>query len=273
MREIYFFIRNIGVQMRNQNVSAFAASTAFFFILSVVPMLIVICTIIPYTPLTQENLVMAVTELTPDVIDSLAENLISEVYHKSAGILSIAALTTLWSAGKGVMALMRGLNAINGVEDKRNYVLIRLISSLYTVVMLIVLILSLFIMVFGNQLVNLILHRFPQVRGIVEFLMNFRFLAVWAVLTLLFGAVYAYIPDKKLCFKEQLPGASFAAVGWSIFSWGFSLYISRSQSYTIYGSLTIIVIVMIWLYICMYIVMIGAYINQAEEIYGKDQSH
>ena len=125
MREIYFFIRNIGVQMRYQNVSAFAASTAFFFILSVVPMLIVICTIIPYTPLTQENLVMAVTELTPDVIDSLAENLISEVYHKSAGILSIAALTTLWSAGKGVMALMRGLNAINGVEDKRNYVLIQ----------------------------------------------------------------------------------------------------------------------------------------------------
>lgn len=262
IRKTYIILRDFSRKMGKQNISAHAASTAFFFFLSMVPMLIMVCTIIPYTPLTEENLVTAVTDLTPDMIDPLAESLIAEVYSKSAGILSIAAIATLWSAGKGVLALMRGLNAINGVAEERNYFLVRIISSMYTVVMLIVMILSLFIMVFGNQLVEFVLHSIPQVKVFISFMMNFRFLFVWMVLIFLFSAVYAYVPNKKLRFKEQIPGAAFSAVIWSTFSWGFSLYIGRGQSYSIYGSLSIIVIVMIWMYMCMYIIMIGAYLNR-----------
>ena len=200
--------------MKKRDISTYAASTAFFFFLSVVPMLIMICTIIPYTPLTEENLVELVTDLLPDQIDPLAESLISEVYDKSAGILSIALLATVWSAAKGVMALMKGLNSVNGVEEKRNYFVLRIIASFYTLVMLVVVILSLFVMVFGDQLVTLTLHRIPQLQRVVSFAMNFRFLFVWAVLSVLFAAVYAYVPDKKLAFKEQIPGAVFTAVVW-----------------------------------------------------------
>lgn len=248
--------------MGRQNISAFAASTAFFFFLSMVPMLILICTIIPYTPLTEENLVTAVTELTPERIDLLAESLISGVYDKSSGVLSIAAIATIWSAGKGLLALMRGLNAINGVEEERNYFLVRTVASFYTVVMLVVMILSLFIMVFGNQLVNFILHSIPRLKVLFSILVKFRFLFVWLVLVILFSAVYAYVPNKKLKFREQIPGAVFSAVIWSAFSWGFSLYVGNTESYSIYGSLSIIIIVMVWMYMCMYIVMIGAYLNR-----------
>ena len=262
MKEMIKMIREFHEQVRKQNINAFAASTAFFLFLSIVPMLLLICAIIPYTPLSQANLMKIITDLMPDVVDPLAKSLILEVYGTSIGILSIAAVTTLWSAGKGVLALIRGLNAVNEVEDTRNYFVIRMIASFYTVIILVILVLSLFLMVFGNQLMNLLLYRVPQIRGMIAFLMNFRFLAVWGVLMFLFAAVYAYVPDKKLRFKEQLPGASFSAVGWSIFSWGFSMYVSASGSFTIYGSLSIIVIVMIWLYFCMYILMIGAYINR-----------
>ena len=225
-------------------------------------MLIMICTIIPYTPITEENLVELVTDFLPDQVDPLAESLISEVYDKSAGILSVALIATIWSAAKGVMALMRGLNAINGVEEQRNYFVIRVIASFYTVVMLVVVILSLFVMVFGDQLVSLALHRIPQLQKIVSFAMNFRFLFVWAVLSVLFAAVYAYVPDKKLSFREQIPGAVFTSVVWSVFSWAFSYYVTYGNSYGIYGSLSIIIIVLLWLYFCMYIIMIGAYLNQ-----------
>lgn len=249
-------------EMKKQNISAYAASIAFFFFLSVVPMLIMICTIIPYTPLTQEDLVTLVKDLTPEMVDPLVESLISDVYDKSAGILSVAIIATIWSAAKGVMALMQGLNAINGVEEKRNYLIIRGIASLYTVVMLVVVILSLFIMVFGNQLVNLALHRIPNLRAVVAFAMNFRFVLVWIILTILFAAIYTYVPDKKLKFKEQIPGAVFSAVVWSMFSWGFSIYVTYGNSYGIYGSLSIIIIVLLWMYFCMYITMIGAYLNR-----------
>ena len=168
-----------------------------------------------------------------------------------------------------MMALMRGLNAINGVEEKRNYFVVRAIASFYTLVMLVVVILSLFVMVFGDQLVTLALHRIPQLQKLVSFAMNFRFLFVWAVLSVLFAAVYAYVPDKKLSFREQIPGAVFSAVVWSIFSWFFSYYVTYGNSYGIYGSLSIIIIVLLWMYFCMYIIMIGAYINQYFEPVNK----
>lgn len=269
IQKLYRNITEFSTQMRKQNINAYAASIAFFFFLSVVPMLMLICTIIPYTPLTEEDLVTAVTDLTPDMVDSLVVSLISDVYNRSAGILSIAAIATIWSAAKGVMALMQGLNAINGVEDTRNYFVIRVIASFYTVVMLVVVILSLFLMVFGNQLVVLALHRIPKLESLVSFIMNFRFILVWAILTLLFAAIYAYVPDLKLKFKKQIPGAVFSAVVWSVFSWGFSLYLTYGNSYGIYGSLSIIIIVLLWMYFCMYIIMIGAYLNRYFSLENK----
>ena len=262
VHKLYLICRDFSEQMRKQNISAYAASIAFFFFLSIVPMLMMICAIIPYTPLTEENLVEAVTEVVPDKVDSLAVSLISDVYDRSAGIISIAIIATIWSAAKGVMALMRGLNAINGVDEKRNYFVVRVIASFYTLVMLVIVILGLFINVFGNQLVSLALHKLPQLERLVSFIMNFRFLVVWAVLTILFAAIYAYVPDIKLRFKEQIPGAAFSAVVWSVFSWGFSLYVTYSNSYGIYGSLSIIIIVLLWMYFCMYIIMVGAYLNR-----------
>lgn len=262
VRKLYLIINDFSAKLKKRDISTYAASTAFFFFLSVVPMLIMICTIIPYTPLTEDNLVELVTDLLPDQIDPLAESLISEVYDKSAGILSIALIATIWSAAKGVMALMKGLNSVNGVEEKRNYFVLRIIASFYTVVMLVVVILSLFVMVFGDQLVSLALHRIPQLQRVVSFAMNFRFLLVWAVLSVLFAAVYAYVPNKKLAFLEQIPGAVFSAVGWSVFSWAFSYYVTYGNSYGIYGSLSIIIIVLLWMYFCMYIILIGAYLNQ-----------
>lgn len=261
IRKLCLIGMNFSAQMKKQNISAHAASIAFFFFLSIVPMLIMICAILPYTPLTEENLVKAVTDVVPDMAVPLTESLISDVYDRSAGVMSVAIIATIWSAAKGVLALMRGLNAVNGVEEKRNYFVVRAIASLYTVVMLIVVILSLFINVFGNQLVNLALHRFPPLQDIVTFAMNFRFMVVWVVLTVLFAAIYAYVPDERLKFKEQIPGAAFAAVVWSVFSWVFSVYINYSNSYGIYGSLSIIIIILLWMYFCMYIIMVGAYLN------------
>lgn len=262
VQKLYLIGRDFSARMKKQNISAHAASIAFFFFLSIVPMLMVLCMIIPYTPLTEENLTKTVADIIPDKVEPLVESLIAEVYDKSAGSLSIAVIATLWSAAKGVMALMHGLNAVNGVEEKRNYFVVRGVACLYTVVMLVVVILSLFLNVFGNQLVNLALHRIPQLQRLVAFVMNFRFLVVWAVLTLLFAAIYAYVPDDKLKLKEQIPGATFSAVVWSIFSWGFSIYVDYSNSYGIYGSLAIIIIILLWMYFCMYIIMVGAYLNR-----------
>ena len=73
IQKLYFILRDFSEKMKRQNISAYAASIAFFFFLSIVPMLIMVCTIIPYTPLTEQDLVMLVTDLLPEMIAPLAE--------------------------------------------------------------------------------------------------------------------------------------------------------------------------------------------------------
>ncbi len=262
MKKLYCMIRDFQIAMKKKNIGSFAASTAFFFFLSLVPMMILVCTILPYTSLTEENLVNLITEFTVDTLDPLISSVIADVYDKSVGILSIAAVTTLWSASKGILALTRGLNEVNGVEEHRNYFVLRVLASFYTFIMILILILSLAINVFGNVLLDIILSKLPEIRIIFDLFMHFRFLAVWLILTILFTAIYTYVPDKKLNFRMQFPGALGAAVVWSVFSYFFSLYVERTDSFSTYGSLSIIVIIMLWLYFSMYILLIGAHCNR-----------
>ncbi len=261
MRKLIKISMNFSRKMSEKNISAYAASTAFFIFLSLVPMLMVVCTMIPYTPLTEENLTRAITELTPNQIDSMVTQLIHDVYRRASSILPLAALVMIWTAAKGLLALMRGLNAINDVQEHRNYFVVRFVAAVYTVVMLIAMVISLVIMALGSRLVDLVLARIPQLEVLFSLIVNLRFIFSWVVLTLLFAAVYTYVPSKKLRFREQIPGASFTAVVWSVFSWGFSIYLNFSGSFSIYGSLSLIIIAMIWMYFCMYIIMVGAYLN------------
>ena len=262
IHKLYIIFQDFQKQMNRKNIGSFAASTAFFLFLSLVPMLIMLCTIIPFTRLTEENLLQAVTELVPETLTPLLTSLIADVYDKSAGVLSLAAIATLWSAGKGMLALIRGLNEVNEVEENRNYFLLRTVASLYTLVLLLVVLMSLLVNVFGNVLLDMISARIPQARVLFDFFMHFRFLAVWLLLTVLFTAIYTYVPNKKLKFGMQIPGAVFSAVVWSIFSWGFAIYVESGSGFHIYGSLSLIIMIMLWLYFCIYIILIGAQINR-----------
>lgn len=268
VRRLLKNFREFENSMSQKNISAFSASTAFFLFLSLIPMLVLICAILPYTSLTEENFLVAVMTGIPHSMQPLISSIVKDVYSRSAGILSVAVIGTLWSAGRGVLELIRGLNAINDVEENRNYFLLRIVSSVYTLIMIVTLILSLVLMVFGNSLVNLLFRDFPQTKLLFGFLLNFRFIFSWAILTLVFTMIYTFIPNRKQKFSSQLTGGMFSAIVWSVFSWCFSIYIDQFNGFSVYGSLTTIIIVMLYLYFCMYIVMIGAYINSFLRLKG-----
>ncbi|MBQ6886141.1 MAG: YihY/virulence factor BrkB family protein [Lachnospiraceae bacterium] len=272
-KKIIRSLREFTASISRKNISAFSASTAFFLFLSLIPMLAVICAVLPYTPLTAKNLLFVIDGYVLDTVNPMVRVIVEDVYSRSAGILSIAIVGTLWSAGKGMLALIRGLNVINGVEEDRNYFVLRAVASFYTLIMIIVIILSLFLMVFGNILINLFLRDFPQVLPLFEMLMHFRFVFSWMVLTLVFTMIYTFVPNRKMRFREQLTGGMFAAVVWSVFSWCFSMYVDCYEGFGTYGSLATIVIIMLYLYFCMYIILIGAYINSYLKKKGGVKRH
>ena len=262
LRRLAFIGYDFGKHMGRKNISAFAASTAFFIFLSLIPALMLLCSLLPYTPITEANLMTVVKEISPDAVNPLLVNVVTEVYDQSAGIVSITAVATLWSAGKGILALMRGLNAIHDVEENRNYFVLRLMACLYTVLMLLAVILSLLVTVFGNTLINLIEKSFPRSAYLFNLLLNFRTPFIWLVLTLVLALMYAYVPGTRLKFRMQLPGAAFASVGWSVMTWAFSVYEDRFNGFTTYGNLTTIIILMLWLYAGMYVILAGAFMNR-----------
>ena len=259
---LYFIFRDFGWQMTKKNIAAFAASTAFFLFLSMIPLLMALCAILPYTALTESNLISAITRFTPDAMNGLVISVVSDVYARSAGTITVFAIVTVWSASKAMLALIHGLNAVNDFEERRNYFVLRFVACIYTVIILIAILVAIFVMVFGNVIVDLLLMDIPPLHILVQFFMRFRFLVSWVVLTLIFALIYAFVPGSKMRFKRQIPGAAFAAVLWSAASYVFSVYVDNFNGFGTYGGLTTVVILMFWFYLLMYILLIGAHINR-----------
>lgn len=208
------------------------------------------------------RLLKAVSEVMPSPIVPMMSSLIESLYNSTVGVTSVAAIVTVWSASKGMLSIMRGLNAMNGVVEDRNYFVQRILASFYTILLLIVLLLSLVFMVFGTTLVRLLNDRIPILDHLMSVAMHFKPLFSWGILTLVFMVIYAYVPNVKLKLTKQFPGALFTAISWNLFSWGFSAYIEQVNDFGVYGSLSTIIVVMMWLYFCMYLLLVGAHINR-----------
>jgi membrane protein len=89
----------------------------------------------------------------------------------------------------------------------------------------------------------------------------FKGLIMLAILILFFDVIFTALPNKKLTLKKQLPGAVICGIAWYIFSFGLSVYVDYFNGFSMYGSLTTIALIMLWLYFCMYILMLSAEIN------------
>ena len=118
---------------KRDNINAFAAQTAFFIILSAIPFLMFFSSLLRYTPVTKGVLMAIVNRAMPDYIAPFCVSIINEVYNKSFGIISVAAVLAIWSAAKGVQYMAGGLNAINGIEETRNWFVMRFWAIVYTI--------------------------------------------------------------------------------------------------------------------------------------------
>lgn len=262
IKKIYLIFYRFGRQMTIKNISSFAASTAFFLFISLIPILYLVCSILPYVNITQEALRESINAMLPGVIGMFLNSIIADVYGQSAGGISLAVLVMLWSAGKGMMALMRGLNAVNEVEEEKNYIFVRVVAAIYTILLIAAVIISMVFSGFGKFILKMFIDSIPGGDMLYSVLGRIRFLYSWIVLTVLFMMIYSYVPGRRQKFLMQMPGAFFTAIIWNGFSLGFSVYLEYFGDFGVYGSLATVVIVLLWLYCMSYIVMIGAHINK-----------
>lgn len=239
-------------------IPVFAAHTAYFIILSVFPMLVLLLGLLRYTGLAIDTLTDLLQGVIPEALLPSAKRLILSTYQNTSGtVISVSAVAALWSASRGIHGLMTGLNTIYGTRENRSWLRTRLVSVLYTLLFLLVLLMTLIFSVFGTTLVR-------QLPGLdfLRQIVGLRFLVLLLVQTALFCAIFKGLPNKRTRLADTFPGAVFASLGWLLFSDLFSVYVKNVSNYAdVYGSVYAVALTMLWLYICLSIVFYGGALN------------
>lgn len=256
------FIRVFQRKMKNDRVDVYSAQSAFYVIMSFIPFIMMLLTLLQYTPLTEDDLLNLLMNILPAEVMDIVKNQVEVLFIRSGALISGTAIAAIWASGRAVLAITNGLNAVHDVEETRNYYVMRLRSAFYITAMMVSLILAMGLLVFGNQLHAFIVRHFNVLEHVSGFIISIRTIVTLVLLTVLFTAMYTVLPNRRPKFFSQVPGAAAAALSWSAFSYLFSIYIDHTGNMSnIYGGLTTVVMVMLWLYFCMWLLFMGAEIN------------
>jgi len=260
------------------HVGAFAAQSAFFFILSFIPFLMVFVSLVKYTSITEELLVQVVKDFAPAYIEKFLADIVGEVYDNSLQFLSITVVMAIWSSAKGAQSLLNGLNAVYRVKETRNWFVRRFWAVVYTLMFILSMIISLLLVAFGGKIQTIIPDRLGFLQKLMNGLIQSRIFILLIILIAFFLLIFKIFPNRKMTLRSQLPGAIFSALGWYFLTFLISIYVDDFNGFSVYGSLTTWVLVMIWLYFCMYILLIGGKINVAyakaiDSIVENDENH
>lgn len=262
VKEIYQKIIEVTEEIGANHVGAYAAQSAYFFMLCMIPIILLLLTLVQYTPVTKADVMTAVMQVFPTSVDSMMATIVNQVYNQSTGIIPITIIVALWSAGKGVLAMTTGLNCVYHCRETRNYLILRLRSTLYTVMFLLVILFLLLLSVFGNSLNIFIAEHIPIFEEFADRMIELRAVLTPIVLVAFLLLIYKFLPNRKDKFIRRLPGAVFTAIGWMAISWIFSVYVDVFTGFSsMYGSLTTIVLIMLWMYFCMYCILLGGELN------------
>lgn len=263
MSAYYQKLKQLSKQLSEYNVPLYAANTSFYLVLSFFPAVMLILCLLPYVGFTEMDLLYAIESVTPNIMHPLIESIISNMSKNSSGVLiSATALVAIWSSSKSVYSIQQGLNSIHGVMENRNYILRRLFSMLYMVILIAALLLTFVLHGFGSEIADYFETKTIPILHFIVKLLRFRGLLLFALLSALFTAFYCVLPNRKVKIRQALPGAILSALGWQLFTYFFSYYVRHSGSYSlIYGSLAGIAVGMLWLFFCFSILFYGCIFN------------
>ncbi len=265
---IYRWLKPFLNKLTHDNIYAIAGQSAFFLLLSAVPLAIFGVSILQNLHIPVETLNSFFSIVFNEEVSQSFAQFMSNVYESATGVSLVAIIVTLWSAAKGIQAITNGLNRVHETYENRNWLVLRIRSMLYTVVFILILLATMLIVVLGSTINGLLREYHIKIPGIFGVFYHLRFGIIFVYLVVLFAMIYRNVPNltraerKKYGFLYQLPGAFFCAVSWLALSLGISIYVDDFNGFSIYGSLTKLAVVMVWMYFCLVCMLLGAEINR-----------
>lgn len=264
MKALWTVFKNILKRIDEHKITVYAAQATLFVVISVIPFTMLLISIIKYIiPFDKADIMSFVKPFLHTNLMPFVDGILSEIFSGSTiSVVSVATVATVWAASKGMMALVLGLESVYHTGNKRGYVKTRLFAFVYTLFFVLIVAAALLFSAAGRYFLGLAVSHNPGLAAFANFIEEFPVVVYILILAVVCGLLYKILPGKGFTFVNQIPGAIFAALGWVCFSAGYSYYVNRFADYSyIYGSLTAVVLLILWLYFCMNIFLLGAEVN------------
>lgn len=275
-----FFINGL----KKNSIIIRADSISYSFIISFVPAVLFLFTLIPYIPVSglEDSIMQSLEEVIPkDAFEALRSTIKDIVTNQQTGLLSISFLISLYFASSGVIAIMNAFNQSSHAIESRTFIKKQLIS------LLLVFILAMNMIISGAALaLSSVLLYFIEEKGLISD--NFTIFLLqageWIIILLTsliaFSSIYYLAPAKKRIFPFFSAGSILASF-LSVISFKlFAIFIEDITNYNkFYGSLGTLIIIMVWINLTAIMLLIGfelnasiysASKNEIEKKNGKD---
>ena len=259
------------------NCLGLAAQLAYYFFLALFPALLFLVALISFIPVhgLMDSITGMLGRVAPgEVLSIVQEQLLKIANGKSAGLLTLGMLGTIWSTSSGMTAIVDTLNQAYDIQESRPWLKVRLMAIGLTIALAVFIVASFALVLVGPTLAEQVAARAHMGPAFTWTWWILQWPVVFALVALAIALIYYYAPDAVQEFVWITPGSILATALWLLISLGFKFYIANFTSYTAtYGLIGGAIVLMLWFYVSAFAVLIGAELNAEIEHtspYGKE---
>jgi membrane protein len=260
-------------EAKADQVPLIAAGVAFFGFLSLFPA--IVAAVLAYGLIADPAQIRTQTQDLAAAMPASARDLLlgqidalTSAPRQGLGIgLAIAVLAALWSASGGTGYLITAVNLAYDEDETRGFIRRKLLALGLTLGAIIFVLLAIGLFAVGAAITDGVP---TAVRVLLELA---RLVVALILITIALAVIYRVAPARDAPRLRWVSvGAAVATIIWVIASIGFSIYVATFGSYAkTYGSLAAVVVLMLWLWLTVYAVLLGAEINaESEEQTARD---
>ena len=261
------FIKKVYKTIRKPEMTILPGQIAFFFVLSLVPLVALIGSIVSHFSISIETLMNLISNSLPSEVAAIINETIG---GKSMNFnIAIFYISAFLLASNGPHSMIIGSNLIYKVKNK-DFLTRRVKAVLMTVILVILLIFMLVVPAFGNQIISLItsyIQNDALNRTITTTYTILKYPTSFILIYFCIKLLYTMAPDKTVKSKDTTYGALFTTIAWIISTEIYSFYVSAFAKYNLlYGSIANLLILLLWMYLLSYIFVLGMALNASTEI-------